>query len=99
MNARLQHVSSWFRSAVPILTWAPQYQKEWLKPDALAGVTSWSLMVPVAIAYAGLAGVPAQYGLYAAFAALALYAIFGTSRHLKVTASSTMAVMSIKSST
>ena len=51
-------------------------------------------MVPVAIAYAELAGVPAQVGLYTAFAGLLGYAIFGTSRHLKVTTSSTMAMMS-----
>ena len=51
-------------------------------------------MVPVAMAYAELAGVPPEVGLTTAFAALALYAILGTSRHLKVTTSSTMAVMS-----
>ncbi len=51
-------------------------------------------MVPVALAYAGLAGVPPEVGLTTAFASLAAYAIFGTSRHLKVTASSTMAIMS-----
>ena len=51
-------------------------------------------MVPVALAYAGLAGVPPELGLVTAFVALAVYAVFGTSRHLKVTTSSTMAVMS-----
>lgn len=51
-------------------------------------------MTPSAMAYAQMAGGPAQIGLYAAFAGLLGYAIFGTSRHLKVTASSTMAIMS-----
>lgn len=51
-------------------------------------------MVPVALAYAGLAGVPPEVGLTTAFAAMAAYALFGTSRHLKVTVSSTMAIMS-----
>ena len=51
-------------------------------------------MVPVALAYAGLAGVPPELVLVTAFAALAAYAVFGTSRHLKVTVSSTMAIMS-----
>jgi SulP family sulfate permease len=51
-------------------------------------------MVPVALAYASLAGVPPEIGLVTAFTALAAYAVFGTSRHLKVTVSSTMAVMS-----
>jgi high affinity sulfate transporter 1 len=51
-------------------------------------------MVPVALAYADLAGVPPEVGLVTAFSALAAYTLLGTSRHLKVTTSSTMAVMS-----
>ncbi len=82
------------RRYVPITTWLPGYPRSWLRPDVTAGVTSWGVMVPVAMAYAGLAGVPPQVGLTTAFAALAAYAVFGTSRHLKVTASSTMAIMS-----
>jgi high affinity sulfate transporter 1 len=79
---------------VPISRWLPAYPKAWLRPDLTAGVTSWGVMVPVALAYAGLAGVPPELGLVTAFAALAAYAVFGTSRHLKVTVSSTMAIMS-----
>ena len=52
------------------------------------------MMVPVAMAYAEMAGLPPEAGLYTAFAALLGYTIFGTSRQLKVTTSSTMAVMS-----
>jgi sulfate permease, SulP family len=79
---------------VPIVRWLPGYPREALRPDLIAAITSWVVMVPVALAYAGLAGVPPELGLTTAFAALATYAIFGTSRHLKVTASSTMAIMS-----
>jgi SulP family sulfate permease len=79
---------------VPILGWLPGYPRDWLRPDLIASVTSWGVMVPVAMAYAELAGVPPEYGLITAFAALGAYAVFGTSRHLKVTTSSTMAVMS-----
>jgi SulP family sulfate permease len=79
---------------VPISQWLPGYPKAWLRPDLTAAVTSWGVMVPVALAYAGLAGVPPELGLVTAFAAMAAYAVFGTSRHLKVTVSSTMAVMS-----
>jgi SulP family sulfate permease len=79
---------------VPITTLPRTYPRSWLRPDLLAGITSWVVMVPVALAYAGLAGVPPEVGLTTAFAAMAAYAIFGTSRHLKVTASSTMAIMS-----
>ncbi len=79
---------------VPITAWLPAYPRDFLRSDVISGVTVWGVMVPVAMAYAQMAGVPPQNGLYAAFAALLAYAIFGTSRHLKVTASSTMAVMS-----
>lgn len=79
---------------VPITRWLPAYPRDWLRPDLTAGLTSWGVMVPVALAYASLAGVPPEVGLVTAFTALAAYAVFGTSRHLKVTVSSTMAVMS-----
>jgi len=79
---------------VPITQWLPAYPREWLRSDLTAALTSWGVMVPVALAYAGLAGVPPELGLVTAFVALAAYAVFGTSRHLKVTTSSTMAVMS-----
>lgn len=78
----------------PITVWLPAYARDLLRTDIISGVTVWGVMVPVAMAYAQMAGVPPQAGLYAAFAALLAYAVFGTSRHLKVTASSTMAVMS-----
>ncbi len=79
---------------VPITRWLPAYPRAWLRSDLLAAITSWGVMVPVALAYAGLAGVSPELGLVTAFAALAAYAVFGTSRHLKVTVSSTMAIMS-----
>ena len=79
---------------VPILGWIPAYDRRDLRPDLIAGVVSWGVMVPVAMAYAGLAGLPPQAGLVTAFAAMAAYAVFGTTRHLKVTASSSVSVMS-----
>jgi sulfate permease, SulP family len=82
------------RHYVPILGWLPAYPRDALRPDLVAGLTSWGVMVPVALAYAGLAGVPPELGLATAFAALAAYAVFGTSRHVKVTVSSTMAITS-----
>ena len=79
---------------VPIIGWLPDYDRADLRFDLISGVVSWGVMVPVAMAYAGLAGVPPELGLVTAFTALAAYAIFGTSRHLKVTASSSIAIMS-----
>ncbi len=82
------------RRFLPIIAWLPAYQRADLKPDLVAGAISWAVMVPVAMAYAQMAGMPAQAGLYASLASLIAYTIFGTSRHQKVLASSTMAVMS-----
>ena len=79
---------------VPIATWLPAYARADLRFDAIAGIVSWGVMVPVAMAYAGLAGMPPETGLVTAFGAMTAYAIFGTSRHLKVTASSSVAIMS-----
>ena len=70
------------RRYLPILEWLPSYDRKWLAGDAVAGLTVWSLLIPQALAYATLAGVPVEYGLYTAFAALIAYPLFGTSRQL-----------------
>lgn len=79
---------------VPIVGWLPGYERAFLRFDTIAGIVSWGVMVPVAMAYAGLAGMPPETGLVTAFVALAAYAVFGTSRHLKVTTSSSVAILS-----
>ena len=81
------------RRFVPILGWLPAYDRSLLRFDVIAGVTVWGLLVPEMIAYAGLAGLPPQAGLYTLLATLAAYAIFGTSRHLVVAGTSAAAVL------
>ena len=79
---------------MPIVRWLPAYDRADLRFDVVAGVVGWGVMVPVAMAYAAWPGVPPELGLVTAFAAMTAYAIFGTSRHLKVTASSSIAILS-----
>ena len=79
---------------IPILEWLPKYNRAWLRPDVIAGITITALLVPEGMAYAELAGMPPETIFYAAPAALLLYAIFGSSRHLVVVVSSVQAVMS-----
>ncbi len=79
---------------LPILAWLPAYNRAQLMPDAVAALTVWALLVPEAMAYATLAGVPLEAGLYAAILPLFLYAIFGTSRQLIAGPSSTVAILS-----
>ncbi len=81
------------RRFVPILGWLPRYDRRWLRFDVIAGATVWGLLVPESIAYAGLAGLPPQAGLYTLLVTLAAYALFGTSRHLVAAATSAAAVL------
>jgi sulfate permease, SulP family len=82
------------RRHLPILQWLPGYDRAWLASDAVAGLSVWALLVPQSLAYAVLAGVPVQYGLYTAFAALLAYPLFGTSRQLVEGPSATVAAVS-----
>ena len=66
----------------PIVGWLPRYRRAWLKDDGVAALSVWALLVPQGLAYAAIAGVPVQYGLYTAFVALLAYPVFGTSRQL-----------------
>jgi high affinity sulfate transporter 1 len=78
---------------LPIVSWAPQYQRSWLRPDVIAGVTVSALVVPKALGYASIAGVPIQHGLYAAAAGAILYAFFGTSRQIATGPSSALSAV------
>ena len=79
---------------VPVVGWLRRYERRWLVSDALAGLSVWALLVPQSLAYATIVGVPVQYGLYTAFAALLVYPLFGTSRHLVVGPSATVGAVS-----
>ena len=61
-----------------------QYQRAWLMPDLRAGLSVAAVALPVAIAYAELAGVGAIVGLYSCILPMVVYALFGTSRQLIV---------------
>ena len=78
---------------VPLVGWAPRYQREWLRPDVIAGLAVGGLVIPKALGYAGIAQVPVQYGLYAAAAGTILYALFGTSRQISTGPSAALATV------
>jgi SulP family sulfate permease len=79
---------------LPIVNWVPGYERRWLRYDVVAALTVWAILVPEGMAYASLAGMPEETGLYAAILPLILYAIFGSSRQLSVGPSSTIAILS-----
>jgi SulP family sulfate permease len=80
-------------SIVPVLRWLPSYDKSWLKFDLIAGLTLAAFAIPDNMAYATLAGLPPEYGLYAGIMAPLAYFIFATSRHASVGPSSSEAIM------
>lgn len=74
-------------------TWLTSYRKEWFRPDVIAGVTTAAVIIPKAMAYATIAGLPVQVGLYTAFLPMVIYAVLGTSRVLSVTTTTTIAIL------
>jgi sulfate permease, SulP family len=85
--------ASTLRSTIPALRWLPSWRVG-LGRNVIAALAVWAVLVPQSMAYASLAGVPPINGLYAAIAALLVYALLGTSRQLNVGPSSGVAVLS-----
>ncbi len=69
---------------IPVLHWLPNYNKEDLSGDLIAGFTVAVMLIPQGMAYAMLAGLPPEIGLYSSILPLMVYALFGTSRQLAV---------------
>jgi len=80
----------WFR---PLPEWLVSYRRDWLRPDIVAGLTSGAVIIPKAMAYAMMAGLPVQVGLYTALLPMLIYALLGTSRVLSVSTTTTLAIL------
>jgi sulfate permease, SulP family len=78
---------------IPSIQWLRSYPKEWLRPDILAGLTAAAVVIPKSMAYATIAGLPVQVGLYTVFVPMVIYALLGTSRPLSVSTTTTIAIL------
>jgi sulfate permease, SulP family len=78
---------------LPIADWLFHYQKGWFRPDLLAGLTAAAVVIPKAMAYATIAGLPVQVGLYTALVPMVIYAVLGSSRPLSVSTTTTIAIL------
>ena len=78
---------------IPILSWLPNYQSGWLRLDLVAGLTAAAVIIPQAMAYASIAGLPVEVGLYTALTPMLVYALLGTSRTLSVSVTSTIGML------
>lgn len=80
-------------AAIPTGTRFPSYRREWLRPDLIAGLTTAAVVIPKAMAYATLAGLPVEIGLCTALVPMLVYALLGTSRPLSVSSTTTLAIL------
>ena len=78
---------------LPIPRWIADYRKEWLRADLVAGLTAAAVVIPMSLAYATIAGLPLQAGLYTALVPMLIYAVLGSSRPLSVSTTSTLAIL------
>ncbi len=77
----------------PPAQWLAEYRASWLRPDVIAGVTLAAYAIPVSLAYATLAGLPPQIGIYGYMLGGIGYALFGSSRQLAVGPTSAISLM------
>src|SRR5215470_2092528 len=85
--------TSRMKFVLPIPEWLRGYQNKWLRPDVIAGLTAAAVVIPKAMAYATIAGLPVQVGLYTAFLPMIAYGLLGTSRVLSVSTTTTLAIL------
>ena len=76
-----------------VLEWLSGYESAWLRPDIVAGLTTAAVVIPKAMAYATVAGLPVQVGIYTAFVPMVVYALLGTSRPLSVSTTATIGIL------
>ncbi|HQL29484.1 MAG TPA: SulP family inorganic anion transporter [Thermoanaerobaculales bacterium] len=84
---------AWWRAVFPPARWLRSYQPRWLAGDAVAGATLAAYAIPVSLAYASLAGLPPQHGVYCCLFGGLLYALFGSSRQLAVGPTSAISML------
>jgi MFS superfamily sulfate permease-like transporter len=78
---------------LPAARWLREYRPAWLRSDVIAGVTLAAYAIPVSLAYAGLAGLPPQVGVYGYLLGGLGYALLGSSRQLAIGPTSAISLM------
>jgi high affinity sulfate transporter 1 len=91
-STQSRHAPGWL-SFVPPARWLARYRVAWLPADAVAGVTLAAYAIPVSLAYAGLAGLPPQVGIYGYLLGGLGYALLGSSRQLAIGPTSAISLM------
>ena len=85
--------TAWWLAVFPPAQWLPAYRAEWIRGDAIAGVTLAAYAIPVSLAYATLAGLPPHHGIFCYLIGGLFYALFGTSRQLAIGPTSAISLL------
>ncbi|KAI8893259.1 sulfate transporter family-domain-containing protein [Globomyces pollinis-pini] len=85
---------TFIKDRFPFIQWLPKYNRTWLFGDLIAGLTVGMLVIPQALAYAKLAGLPLEHGLYTSFVGLISYFLFATSKDVTIGATAVMSQLS-----
>ncbi len=80
---------------IPMFGWLPDYPRAWLRTDIVAGLIAAAVVIPQAMAYATIAGLPIQSGLYVALVPMLVYVLLGTSRPLSVSTTSSLSLLTV----
>ncbi|CAK9817234.1 Sodium-independent sulfate anion transporter [Anthophora quadrimaculata] len=86
-------LNKFVKKRIPIVAWLPKYNSEQFLNDAIAGITVGLTVMPQGLAYATLAGLEPQYGLYSAFMGAMVYIVFGSCKDITIGPTALMALM------
>ncbi len=78
---------------IPILGWLPHYARAWLTADIVAGLTTAAVVIPYAMAYAAVVGLPIEAGIYTVLVPMTVYAVLGSSRILSTSTTTTLGIL------
>ncbi|PKC72802.1 sulfate permease [Rhizophagus irregularis] len=87
------HTANYVKSLFPIAGWIGRYNLIWLAGDLIAGLTAGAVVIPQGMAYAKVAGLPPEYGLYSSFVGVSLYFLFATSKDITIGPTAVMSLL------
>ncbi|CAF1120009.1 unnamed protein product [Didymodactylos carnosus] len=87
------YVKSYVQGLFPIVGWLPRYNLTWFTGDLIAGLTVGVIIVPQGMAYAKIAQLPPEYGLYSSFVGLCIYCFFATSKDISIGPTAVMSLL------
>ncbi|UZO16323.1 uncharacterized protein OCT59_007712 [Rhizophagus irregularis] len=87
------HSLEYTKSIFPIRNWIGRYNLTWLYGDLIAGFTVGAVVIPQAMGFANIVGIPVEYGLYSSFVGMTLYCLFATSKDMTIGPTAVMSII------